>query len=364
MPVTDNNQTRPPGPGGRKIRVLVVDDSAVVRHLVTQALSDDPEIEVVGAERNGADALASIPLLRPDLLTLDVEMPEMNGIELLRQIRGRHARLRTVMLSSLTSRGAAITLEALTLGADDYLPKAVKAESTAESLAHLRRELIPRIKQFFKAAPAGRPLAQPATRQAPLVAVAPAKPRILAIGSSTGGPQALAAVISALPAYFPIPVLIVQHMPPLFTRLLAERLAGESRIKVDEASEGAEIVRGRVLIARGDHHLKVRRSGSSTFATLDQGPQENSCRPSVDALFRSRAQHFRNEVLSVVLTGMGNDGLAGAQALRQAGSRCLVQDEATSVVWGMPGVIARAGLANQILPLNRIVPEILKLTAG
>jgi two-component system chemotaxis response regulator CheB len=364
MTSTANNQPNNAAAGGRRIRVLVVDDSAVVRHLVTQALSEDPEIEVVGAERNGTAALAAIPTLRPDVVTLDVEMPEMNGLEALRQIRSRHARLRTVMLSSLTSRGAAVTLEALSAGADDYLPKAVKAESTAESLSYLRKELIPRIKQFFKpAGGAARPAAPPVGVRAALSAVTTAKPRVLAIGCSTGGPQALADVLKALPAYFALPVVVVQHMPPVFTKLLAERLSAECKLKVAEATEGAELVRGRILLAPGDYHLKVRRSGSGAFATLDQGPQENSCRPSVDVLFRSLAQHYRNEVLSVVLTGMGNDGLAGATALRQAGSRCLVQDEATSVVWGMPGAIARAGLANEVLPLNRIAAEILKLTA-
>jgi two-component system chemotaxis response regulator CheB len=190
-------------------------------------------------------------------------------------------------------------------------------------------------------------------------------PRVIAIGVSTGGPQALAELVPQIPASFPLPILIVQHMPPMFTRFLAERLQSATTLKVQEAIAGTSISPGRILIAPGDHHLRVRSVGASGFiATLDQGPHENSCRPSVDVLFRSLAEAYGGDVLPVVLTGMGSDGLRGIEALKAAGASAIVQDEATSVVWGMPGAVARAGLADKILPLGRIVPEILRLTSG
>jgi two-component system chemotaxis response regulator CheB len=346
-----------------KIRVLVVDDSLVIRHLVSQALREDPEIEVVGAEANGAAALERIPLVKPDLITLDIEMPVMDGLEALKQIRQRHPQLRTVMFSTLTTRGASATFEALALGADDYVTKASNGGSLDRSLAVLRGELIPKVKQFFRlpsaaAAPTAPPVAKPA------VSARKPKVRVLAVGVSTGGPQALAGVIPHLPRNFPVPVLIVQHMPPLFTRFLAERLQASSPLRVEEATDGMEIAPGRVIIAQGNHHLKVRRQGSSAFAQLTQEPPENFCRPSVDVLFRSVAEQYQGEVLSLMLTGMGNDGLQGARMLKAAGAYSLAQDEKSSTVWGMPGAIVQAGLADQVLPLSQIAPEIVRLVSA
>ena len=247
------------------------------------------------------------------------------------------------------------------MGADDYVAKASNAGSLGKSLASLRSELVPKIKQFFSLP------SEPAKAPPPARASAPGprlKPRLVAIGVSTGGPQALATLVPQLPARFPLPILIVQHMPPMFTRLLAERLQTAGSLQVQEATEGMEIVPGRILIAPGDYHLRVRRVGSGLAATLDRGPQENSCRPSVDVLFRSVAQVCGGEAISVVLTGMGSDGLAGTEALKAAGAYSIIQDEATSVVWGMPGAIARAGLADAVLPLNQIPAGLTRRIAG
>lgn len=344
-----------------KIRVLVVDDSLVIRHLVTQALREDPEIEVVGAEANGVLALARIPEVKPDLITLDIEMPEMDGLETLRRIRKLYPRLRTVMFSTLTTRGASATFEALSLGADDYVAKAANAGSLDRSLTVLRSELVPKIKQFFLA-PAAAPVC---SLQPPAAQISrPAKRhkiRVLAVGVSTGGPQALSQMIPRLPANLPVPVLVVQHMPPMFTRFLAERLQATSSLQVAEATDGMEIQPGRVIVARGDHHLKVRRQGNAVFAELSQEPPENFCRPAVDVLFRSLAQQYPGQVLSVVLTGMGSDGLQGTKLLKAGGSYSLAQDQPTSTVWGMPGAIVHAGLADQVLPLAQIASEIVRL---
>lgn len=349
-----------------RIRVLIVDDSLVIRHLVMKALGDDPAIEIVGAEANGALALARMVELKPDVVTLDIEMPVMDGLETLRHIRRSHPKVRTIMFSTLTSRGGSVTLEALAAGADDYVAKAANAGSLDKSLASLRLELIPKIKQFF-ALPAAsiqqvsrKPIAIPANAKRP----ANFKPQVVAIGVSTGGPQALAEVIPKLPATFSLPVLIVQHMPAMFTRLLAERLDRLSSIQVVEAEDGLEIRPGMVVVARGDYHLRLRRSGTGVTAKLDQAAPENSCRPSVDVMFRSVAEVYGANVLAVMLTGMGSDGLRGMQLLKAAGAQSLVQDQATSVVWGMPGAVAEAGFADQLLPLDKIPSEIVRLVRG
>lgn len=350
-----------------RIRVLVVDDSVVIRHLVMHALRDEPDIEVVGAEADGAAALARIGEVHPDVITLDIEMPVMDGLTALRQIRKLHPRVRTIMFSTLTTRGASSTFEALALGADDYVAKASNAGSLDQSLASLRGELVPKIRQFFETARVPAPptpslppkpaLTAPSSRMGRRSAPF----RILGIGVSTGGPQALAELIPQLPASLRVPVLVVQHMPPMFTRLLAERLDSLSPLRVVEAGDGMEIRPGTVYVAPGNYHLRLRRSGSSLLAALDQGPRENSCRPAVDVLFRSLAESFGKDVLSVVLTGMGFDGLRGTQALKAAGGQSLVQDRASSVVWGMPGAVAEAGLADGVFPLAALAGEIARL---
>jgi two-component system, chemotaxis family, protein-glutamate methylesterase/glutaminase len=363
---------------GQRIRVLVVDDSVVIRRLVTRALEQDPSLEVVGAAANGAIALERIPQFNPDVLTLDIEMPEMDGLETLRHIRREYPGLRVIMFSTLTERGATITLEALTLGADDYVTKASNEGSLDHSMARLREELIPKIKQFFclpgqstapRPAPA-RASGTPAARSSASILCQGrwqgmrAQPRVVAIGVSTGGPTALGAILPQLPPEFPLPVLVVQHMPPLFTRLLAERLHATCRLPVAEASQGEAVESGKILIAPGDFHLKVASDGVGARVCLDQSPQQNSCRPAVDALFASIGEVYRDAAIAVVLTGMGRDGLRGTEILKAQGATILAQDEASSVVWGMPGAVVNAGFADRVLPLDQVVPEILRMAWG
>jgi len=345
----------------------VVDDSVVVRRLLTDALSDDPALEVVGAAANGRIALARIPQVNPDVVTLDVEMPEMDGLEALAAIRRTYARLPVIMFSTVTDRGAAATLDALSLGANDYVTKPSNVGGATAAIARIREELIPKIRIHCAAAgagplPAGFPSA-PAPRLAKRAFV-PAAPRrecrveIVAIGVSTGGPNALAELIPRLPAHLPVPVVIVQHMPPIFTRFLAERLASKSQIGVEEASPNHVLEAGHAWLAPGNFHMVVKREGTVVRIGTHQGPPENSCRPAVDVLFRSVAEIYGAGVLGVVMTGMGQDGLRGAEHIRERGGRVIVQDEATSVVWGMPGFVAQAGLADKVLPLDQIAEEI------
>ena len=339
-----------------KIRVLVVDDAVVVRRLVVEALNGDPEIEVVGTASNGKIALDLLPQLAPDAVTLDVEMPELDGLATLKAVRIAHPKLPVVMLSALTERGGSITLDCLAAGASGYVTKP-SAANMGSAVERLRAELAPMLKAFcakVSAAPA------PLVRTAPAAPHRRTDPEILAIGVSTGGPNALAELIPALPADFPLPVVVVQHMPPVFTRLLAERLAAKSRLSVVEAVDGDRIVPGKVFIAPGDRHLVLERRGDDVVAVLTQDPPENSCRPAVDPLFRSVGRCFGGRVLALVLTGMGRDGLRGCEVLKEAGAEVLVQDEATSVVWGMPGFVARAGLADDVLPLSKIAAEVVR----
>lgn len=346
-----------------KIRVLVVDDAVVVRRIVTDVLAADPDIEVVGTAANGRLALAKLAQVTPDLVTLDIEMPELDGLATLVEIRKLHRRLPVIMFSTLTERAASATLDALARGASDYVTKPSNVGSVTLAQERIREELIPKIKALCgrKPLPAAP---RPAPAAAPRVALPPRNPLptrvdLLAIGVSTGGPNALAAVIPALPADFPIPVVIVQHMPPVFTRFLAERLGAMSALTVREGEEGAVLEPGAVWIAPGNYHMGLRRENDRVRLALTQDPPENSCRPAVDPLFRSAADAYGGRVLGVVLTGMGHDGLAGAEIITRAGGTVLAQDEATSVVWGMPGAVAGAGLADQVLPLERVASELI-----
>src|SRR6202167_4600313 len=356
---------------GERIRVLVVDDSVVIRRLVTHALEEDPLLEVVGVAANGLIALQCISQLNPDVLTLDIEMPEMDGMETLRRVRREYPQLRVVMFSTLTDRGATATLEALTLGADDYVTKASNEGSLDRSMARLREDLVPKIKQFFHvpgqtraaAVPAPVDIQAPPTRSsAPILRATKVWPKVLVIGVSTGGPAALGAILPELPAGYRLPVLVVQHMPPLFTRFLAERLHSLCRLPVAEAAHGDPVESGKILIAPGDFHLKVASHGGRVRVCLDQSPQLNSCRPAVDALFTSVSEAYGGAVIAVDLTGRGQDGLGGAGIPKAQGASVLAQDESSSVVWGMPGAIVKAGLADCVLPLDQVVPEILRRT--
>lgn len=347
----------------RKIRVLVVDDAAAVRHVVSDALASDPAIEVVGVAPTGRLALAKLPQLNPDLVTLDVEMPGMSGLETLAEIRTYYPDLPVIMLSAHTEQGAVVTLEALSLGASDYLAKPTGLSSSEEAQGYLREYLLPKVKALCvsRVGHGVSPLvARPVLPEAEPTEVRPRAERIdvIGIGVSTGGPNALATVLSGLSADFPVPCVVVQHMPLVFTRLLADRLCDSTPLRVREAVPGGLLEPGVVWLARGDYHMTVERQAKRLSVSLNQEPRENSCRPSVDVLFRSLAEVFGARSLAVVLTGMGKDGLRGCQEIRDAGGQVLVQDEATSVVWGMPGFVANAGLAQAVLPLDQIGPEI------
>ncbi len=356
---------------GRPIRVLVVDDSVVIRRLVTMVLNEDPAFEVAGVAANGSIALARIPQVNPDILTLDIEMPEMDGLETLRRVRKEYPKIYVIMFSALTERAGRYTLDALSLGAHDYVTKATNIGSHNKSMDWLRSELLPKIKQFFHAGETPPVLApMPLARPLPgLAAVQPPKPvspggkikrRIVAIGISTGGPNALAEIMPLFPADFPCPIVIVQHMPPIFTRLLAERLQNQSRILVEEGAEGSRVEPGKALIAPGGFHMVVQRRGTEVVAALNEDQPENSCKPAVDVLFRSVCEVYGGAVIAVVLTGMGQDGLRGVQQLKAHGAYSIAQDKASSVVWGMPGYVAEAGLADVVTSLDNVVPEILR----
>jgi two-component system chemotaxis response regulator CheB len=372
-----------------RVRALVVDDSAAYRRIISDTLASDDGIEVVGSASNGKIALARIPQINPDVVTLDVEMPEMDGLETLKQIRAEYPTLPVIMVSSATAPGAEATIDALLRGASDYCMKPIDAEGAAT----LRAELVPKVlrlgqaylKALRSAGGAGSmapgrlnssippaaerssslvPAPQPSTRPRPPVP-SPTGPRrtnsridILAIGVSTGGPNALATVFGALPKTLGVPVVVVQHMPPLFTASLATRLDGLSELAVCEGAAKLHLLPNKAFIAPGNHHMVVVREGGIPQLALHQGQPENSCRPAVDVLFRSVADVFGPGALAVVMTGMGQDGLRGAEHIRDAGGEVWAQDEASSVVWGMPGAVARAGLAARLLPLERLGSEI------
>ena len=348
-----------------KLRVLVVDDAVVVRRLVSDALNADPELEVCGTASNGKLALDLLPQLAPDAVTLDVEMPELDGLSTLKELRKKWPRLPVVMLSALTEKGASVTLDCLAAGASGYVTKPAGVGSMAAAVERVRGELAPMLKALCqRKSPGGSSLSQrPMVARPKLSGVARPNAEIVAIGVSTGGPNALAEVIPALPATLGVPVVVVQHMPPVFTRLLAERLASKSALPVTEAIDGETLRPGHVYIAPGDFHMTLQRHGNDVRIALDQEPPENSCRPAVDPLFRSVSALYGGKCLGVVLTGMGKDGLRGCEVMREQGAQILAQDEETSVVWGMPGFVAREGLADEVLPLSRVAPEIVRRIA-
>jgi len=340
------------------IRILVVDDSVVIRKVLSETLATDPTLEVVGVAGDGHIALSKIALLNPDVVTLDVEMPVMNGLETLAALRKTHPRLPVIMFSTLTERGASATLDALALGASDYATKPSNTGSAAVASERIRTELIPKIKALCgiatltrAALPAAGPVAIPRKRTNSRI-------DIVAIGTSTGGPNALAEVLPRISSDFPVPIVIVQHMPPIFTRLLAERLAKQSSIAVEEGRAGALVNPGHAWIAPGNFHMQVSRAVADCRLALNQLPPENSCRPAVDVLFRSVVEVYGAHVLGVVMTGMGSDGVLGAQHIRDAGGNVIIQDEKSSVVWGMPGLVHASGLADAAYPLDRLVTEI------
>jgi two-component system chemotaxis response regulator CheB len=342
----------------RKIRVLVVDDSVVIRRLISVVLADNPHIEVVATAPNGRIALSKIAICNPDLITLDLEMPVMNGLETLAMVRKSYPTLPVIVFSALTPTGADKTLDCLALGAQDYVTKTEMGTGEA-AVAYLHRHLIPKIEEFCRGilgfpAPASiTPVLKPSSDVAQRVDV-------LVIASSTGGPKALLEIIPQFPPDFPVPVLIVQHMPPVFTKHFAKNLSDNSNIRVEEGTTGDPLQAGRAWVAPGNYHMTLKRDGTMVRIHLNQDPPQHSCRPSADVLFRSAAELYGPSTLGVVLTGMGQDGLRGSECIAEMGGQIIVQDEASSVVWGMPGFVAKAGLADAIVPLNHLFAEIEK----
>jgi two-component system, chemotaxis family, protein-glutamate methylesterase/glutaminase len=354
------------------IRILVVDDSAVIRGLITRILESDPELAVVGSVGNGQQAIATLRRTNVDIVVLDIEMPVMDGLTALPLMLEAAPHARIIMASTLTKRNAQISLKALQAGAADYV---AKPTSTAEIQAgqDFRRELVDKVKALGaagrkrraerggEAAAADLPFRPPAgaARPArhPTVALRPAAqrpPEVIAIGSSTGGPQALMTALARFPTSIRLPILITQHMPATFTSILAEHLARASGWPTAEAVEGEPVRAGRIYVAPGDFHMKVATENGARVLRLTKEPPENFCRPAVDPMFRSVAQAFGAGVLAVVLTGMGSDGAKGARTIVDAGGAVIAQDEATSVVWGMPGAAANAGVCSAVLPLPEL----------
>lgn len=344
---------------GEPTRLLVVDDSALYRQTIANVLRDAPDVSIVGVARDGKDALEKIGRLDPDLLTLDVEMPGMNGIEVLREINRRRLRPKAIMVSSLTAEGAQVTTDALLEGAFDFILKPTGPDAE-ENRLRLRENLDEKIAAFrapdegTKAA--GRGLS-PVRMVAPST-VPPAGCKAVIIGVSTGGPAALKRVLPSLPETLPVPVLVVQHMPPRFTEALARRLDDMCALDVSEASNGTEAKAGKVLVAPGGRQMKLIRRKDRVLAKLTNDPPENGCRPSVDYLLRSAGRVFEGEVLGVIMTGMGRDGLEGCRALKERGGRVFAQHPFGCVVYGMPKAIIDNDIADRVLPLSRIGPAI------
>ncbi|MGA2998166.1 protein-glutamate methylesterase/protein-glutamine glutaminase [Bradyrhizobium sp.] len=364
------------------LRVMLVDDSVVIRGMISRWLSAEPDIVVAASLRTGLEAVNQVERINPDIAVLDIEMPELDGISALPQLLAKKRNLIVIMASTLTRRNAEISFKALSLGASDYIPK---PESTRESSAAetFRHDLVQKIRHLGAKvrrsssnthAHPHAPVADRALRApvAPAVAAPIARrnfstqnPRVLLIGSSTGGPQALMSVIAEIgPVIDRFPVLITQHMPPTFTTILGEHLARASHRPAREAIDGEAVKAGHIYLAPGGRHMRVARHGTETVIVLDDGAPINFCKPAVDPLFTSAIDVWHGGILALVLTGMGSDGMRGGKDIVAAGGSVIAQDEATSVVWGMPGAAAHAGICSAVLPLNQIAPKLVRLFSG
>ena len=338
------------------VRVMVCDDSAVIRGAVARMLDADPAVQVVARVSNGQLAIDELKRTPVDVLVLDIEMPVMDGMTALPLLLRADPGLKVIMASTLTTRGADVALRALRLGAADYVPKpsAVTGDET------FRRELVEKVKGLGRMR---RRVAQPARDMIGLrlrpAAIVP--PRLLAVGSSTGGPQALFTLVQGLGKTLNVPVVLTQHMPATFTPILAEHISKLGGMPCAEAKDGEALAAGRIYLAPGDRHLLIDAARAGFHARLTSDPPENFCRPSVDPMLRSAAAASEGRVLVAMLTGMGQDGLAGTRRVIDAGGSAVAQDEATSVVWGMPGAVAQAGLCHAVLPLPRIAPKLLEM---
>lgn len=365
--------------------VMVVDDSAVIRGMITRILESHPQIRIVASAPNGQIAVRMYQEHKPDVVIMDIEMPMMDGITALGEIVKFDARARVIMCSTLTRENAEISLKAMALGAVDYIPKPTSA-SEIHSSAHFKERIIELVRSFGKQGPQPRPAvptaaAQPASA-APAAAPKPSllspteplvykpeppagwRPKILAIGSSTGGPQALFEFLKPLKGITSVPIVITQHMPPTFTALLAQHITAQTGISCEEASEGTVLEAGRAYIARGGMHMLLRRNDAGQIVTtINDGPPENFCKPAVDPMLRSLIPLYGRDILVTILTGMGADGMLGCKAVTEAGGYVAAQDQKTSVVWGMPGAVATAGLCSAILPLTELGPWVRKRVA-
>lgn len=381
-------------PGGavdsrsRSLRVMVVDDSAVIRGLISRWIEAEADMSVVASLRTGREAVEHVERFEPDVAVLDIEMPDLDGISALPLLLAKKRDLVVVMASTLTRRNAEISFKALSLGAADYIPKPESAREVAAA-ENFRRDLIQKIRHLGMRRLGARVIAQspplaPAQDRVAPPSAAPktvphhashgpvvlrpftaAMPRVLTIGSSTGGPQALMALVADIgPVIDRVPVLVTQHMPPTFTTILAEHLARASRRPAQEAVDGEPVKAGHIYVAPGGKHMVVARRGTDIVTVLDDGPQVNFCKPAVDPLFQSAVGVWQNGVMAVVLTGMGSDGMRGGKGVVAAGGNVIAQDEATSVVWGMPGAAAQAGICAAVLPLAQIGPKLVRLFAG
>lgn len=348
---------------------MIVDDSVIACKILSETLSNDPDIEVVGTALSGHIALIRLGAFAPDLVVLDLDMPVMDGLQTLIEIKKIRPKLPVIMCSALVAPGNRYAMKSLLGGASDCVTKPTLHMNGCDGLSCFSNALLAMIKSIVGSKRNPRPDSALAAALATPSIAAPSiqefggpkfrgLPEILAIGVSTGGPQALAKLLPELPADFPAPIVIVQHMPPLFTKTLSESVGSKSRIKVGEGFEGCLLEPGKAWIAPGGSHMKVVKRKKGYELAINSDDPVNSCRPSVDVLFRSVVDAFNSKVLAVVLTGMGQDGLGGAEAVRRAGGSVFVQDEASSVVWGMPGMIAKAGLADKILPLRDLPMEI------
>jgi len=370
----------------RRIRVMLVDDAVVIRGLFARWVESEPDLDVVATLRTGREAVDQLERVNPDVIVLDVDMPELDGIAALPLLLEKKRDLVVIMASTLTRRNAEISLRALSLGAADYIPKPGSNREVSASTA-FRRDLIEKIRQLGLRAKRLRSATPPArapleTKPAPSIvpqqvedAAAPpaltlrpmptTPPRVLLIGSSTGGPQALNTLIADIGGVLQrVPVLITQHMPPTFTAVLGEHLTRIAKRPVREAVDGEEISAGVVYLAPGGKHMKVTRRDGAAVIAIEDGPLVNFCKPAVDPMFASAADVWGNKTLALVLTGMGSDGLAGARTIVAAGGHVFAQDEATSVVWGMPGQVTNAGLCSAVLPLPEIAAKLTRLFTG
>lgn len=371
------------------IKVMVVDDAVVVRGLVGRWIAEESDMTLVASHRSGRDAVADIARKMPDVVILDIEMPDMDGLTALPLLLARRRDLVVIMASTLTRRHAEVSLRALSLGATDYVPKPESNRGVSTS-PEFQRELVEKVRHLGRrrqqrglrraavpvpapAVPVARaaetPVASPAVRESTTpfrLRSGPIKrPQALLIGASTGGPQALTTLIAQLgPVIERVPVLIVQHMPPTFTTILAEHLSRASRRSVREAEDGERIVVGEVRLAPGGRHMMITRRDGAPTIRIEDGAPINFCKPAVDPMFQSASQVWNGAALGVVLTGMGHDGTAGGQTLVEAGGSIIAQDEASSVVWGMPGSVAQAGICSAVLPIEQIGPKLVRIFSG